>query len=119
VVLLRCIGALEMSLIGGLLALQGAYRVAHQDRNGDRANPARYRGDPARDLGHALIVNIAAEAFAAIGSGDRIDADIEAARAQFEAGSRPEFDISCDITDGEGQVTGRLVARWTLKALRR
>lgn len=62
--------------------------------------------------------------YVAIARGDitataRIDADIEAARAQFEAGSRPEFDISCDITDGEGQVTGRLVARWTLKALRR
>ncbi len=48
-----------------------------------------------------------------------IDADIEKARAQFEAGERPEFDIVCDITDAGGVATGRLRARWTLKALRR
>lgn len=48
-----------------------------------------------------------------------IDADIDAARAQFESGERPEFDILCEITDAEGQSTSRLRARWTLKALRR
>lgn len=47
-----------------------------------------------------------------------LDADAAAAREQFDAGSRPEFDIACEITDGEGTVTSRLRARWTLKALR-
>jgi acyl-coenzyme A thioesterase PaaI-like protein len=62
--------------------------------------------------------------YVAIARGDvtataRIDGDIEAARATFDSGSRPEIDILCDITDGEGTVTGRLATRWTLKALKR
>lgn len=44
--------------------------------------------------------------------------DTAAARAQFEAGTRPEFDIVADVTDESDQVTSRLVARWTLKRLR-
>ena len=48
-----------------------------------------------------------------------LDADAAAARAEFESGSRPEFDVACEITDAEGTVTGRFRARWTLKALRR
>lgn len=47
-----------------------------------------------------------------------IDADVAAARAQFEAGQRPEFDIVAEITNAEGEVTGRMRARWTLKLLR-
>lgn len=47
-----------------------------------------------------------------------IDGDVAAARATFEAGQRPEFDIVADITNGEGVQTGRLRARWTLKRLR-
>ena len=47
-----------------------------------------------------------------------LEGDAAAARDQFDAGTRPEFDISCEITDGEGTVTGRFRARWTLKALR-
>ncbi len=62
--------------------------------------------------------------YLAIARGDltataRIDADVDAARAQFEAGERPEFDIVCDITDADGQATGILRARWTLNALKR
>lgn len=48
-----------------------------------------------------------------------LDADADAARAQFDAGTRPEFDIVADIANAQGVVTGRLRARWTLKALRR
>lgn len=39
------------------------------------------------------------------------------ARSAFEAGTRPEFDIVADITDGSGEVVSRLRARWTLKRL--
>lgn len=46
-----------------------------------------------------------------------IDADVAAARAQFDLGSRPEFDIVADITNSEGEPTGRLRALWTLKRL--
>ena len=61
--------------------------------------------------------------FLAIAKGDltataRIDADITSARASFEAGERPEFDIVASITSAEGVQTGRLRARWTLKRLR-
>ncbi len=47
-----------------------------------------------------------------------IDADVAEARAQFEAGQRPEFDIVAEITNEQGEVTGRMRARWTLKLLR-
>lgn len=47
-----------------------------------------------------------------------IDADVDACRATFEAGRRPEFDIVAEITDAEGVPTGRMRARWTLKLLR-
>lgn len=62
--------------------------------------------------------------YVAIARGDltataRIDADIAEARARFDAGERPEFDIACDITNEAGEVTGRLRARWTLKAITR
>lgn len=45
--------------------------------------------------------------------------DVAAARTDFEAGRRPEFDIVADITDAGGEVTGRLTARWTIKLLRK
>ena len=44
--------------------------------------------------------------------------DVAVARAEFEAGRRPEFDIVADITNAEGETTSRLTARWTLKAIR-
>ncbi|MHB1066772.1 MAG: DUF4442 domain-containing protein [Candidatus Nanopelagicales bacterium] len=47
-----------------------------------------------------------------------IQGDVAGARAQFEAGVRPEFDIVADVTDATGQVTSRLRARWTLKRLK-
>ena len=48
-----------------------------------------------------------------------LEGDAAAARTLFDAGTRPEFDVACEITDSEGTVTGRFRARWTLKALRR
>ncbi|MDQ5976052.1 MAG: hypothetical protein QG661_3261 [Actinomycetota bacterium] len=45
--------------------------------------------------------------------------DVAVARAEFEAGRRPEFDIVADITNTAGETTSRLTARWTLKAIRR
>jgi len=45
--------------------------------------------------------------------------DVAAARTDFEAGRRPEFDIVADITNAGGEVTGRLTARWTIKLLRK
>jgi len=61
--------------------------------------------------------------FLSIARGDltataRIDADVLAARADFEAGQRPEFDILATLTDQGGVDTGRLRARWTLKRLK-
>lgn len=47
-----------------------------------------------------------------------IQGDVADARAQFEAGTRPEFDVVADVTDEAGQVTSRLRARWTLKRLK-
>ena len=44
-----------------------------------------------------------------------IDADQAAVRAQFEAGTRPEFDVVAEITNGKDEVTGRCRTRWTLK----
>ncbi|MFZ9987522.1 MAG: DUF4442 domain-containing protein [Candidatus Nanopelagicales bacterium] len=62
--------------------------------------------------------------YLAIARGDitataRIDGDIAAARRIFDDGARPEIDISCELTDEAGAVTGRLATRWTLKALKR
>jgi len=62
--------------------------------------------------------------YLAIARGDvtavaQIDGDIAAARAIFDDGARPEIDITCELTDGAGTVTGRLATRWTLKALKR
>lgn len=62
--------------------------------------------------------------YLAIARGDitavaQIDGDAAAARAIFDDGARPEIDISCELTDGAGTVTGRLTTRWTLKALKR
>lgn len=48
-----------------------------------------------------------------------LEGDPVAAREQFDSGTRPEFDVACEITDGDGTVTGRFRARWTLKALHR
>jgi acyl-coenzyme A thioesterase PaaI-like protein len=45
--------------------------------------------------------------------------DVAAVREQFEAGTRPEFDIVADIANADGQVTARLRARWTVKLLRK
>lgn len=45
--------------------------------------------------------------------------DVGVARAEFEAGRRPEFDIVADITNAAGELTGRLTARWTIKVLRK
>lgn len=61
--------------------------------------------------------------YLAIARGDvtataHIEADIDQARAAFDSGQRPEFDIACDLTDEQGKQTGHLRARWTLKALR-
>lgn len=44
-----------------------------------------------------------------------IDADVTAARSQFDGGQRPEFDIVAAITASDGVQTGQLRARWTLK----
>lgn len=47
-----------------------------------------------------------------------LEGNADEARATFEAGSRPEFDIVCDIANADGVVTSRLRARWTLKPLK-
>ena len=70
-----------------------------------------------------LLPTTATMDYVAIARGDltataRLDADADAARAQFDAGTRPEFDIVCEIADAEGTITGTLRVRWTLKALR-
>jgi acyl-coenzyme A thioesterase PaaI-like protein len=62
--------------------------------------------------------------YLAIARGDitavaRVDGDIEAARRTFDEGTRPEVEITCELTDGAGTVTGRLSTHWTLKALKR
>jgi hypothetical protein len=62
--------------------------------------------------------------YLAIARGDvtaiaRVNGDIDAARATFDTGSRPEIEISCEITDSAGTITGRVVTRWTLKALKK
>ena len=71
-----------------------------------------------------LLPTTATMDYIAIARGDltataRLDGDAEAARAQFDAGTRPEFDIVCEIADAAGTITGRFRARWTLKAQRR
>lgn len=48
----------------------------------------------------------------------RITDDVDAARDLFASGVRPEFEIVADLTNPAGEVTGRLVTRWTLKKLR-
>jgi acyl-coenzyme A thioesterase PaaI-like protein len=48
----------------------------------------------------------------------RITDDVAEARQIFESGVRPEFEIVADLTNSAGDVTGRLVTRWTLKKLR-
>lgn len=70
-----------------------------------------------------LLPTTATMDYIAIARGDLtatawLEGDAEAARAQFDAGTRPEFDIVCEIADAGGTVTGRFRARWTLKALR-
>lgn len=76
-------------------------------------------------LDRALLLPITATMdFLSIAKGDLtatayLEADADAARTQFDEGTRPEFDIVADITNAEGTVTGRLRARWTLKAIRR
>lgn len=75
-------------------------------------------------LDRAILLPVTATMdYLAIARGDvtataRIDGDIAAARSTFDSGSRPEIEISCEITDAEGTVTGRVVTRWTLKALK-
>ena len=71
-----------------------------------------------------LLPTTATMDYIAIARGDLtatawLEGDAEAARAQFDAGTRPEFDIACEIADTEGTITGRFRARWTLKAQRR
>jgi len=70
-----------------------------------------------------LLPTTATMDYVAIARGDltataRLDADADAARAQFDAGTRPEFDIVCEIANADGAITGTLRVRWTLKALR-
>ena len=71
-----------------------------------------------------LLPTTATMDYIAIARGDLtatawLEGDAEAARAQFDAGTRPEFDIVCEIADADGTITGRFRARWTLKAQRR
>lgn len=70
-----------------------------------------------------LLPKSASMEFLTIARGDLtatayIDADVAAAREQFESGSRPEFDIVADIANDEGVATGRMRAVWTLKLIR-
>lgn len=70
-----------------------------------------------------LLPMTAGMEFLSIAKGDltataSMTGDADAARAMFDAGGRPEFEVIADITDAEGTVTGRLRTRWTLKALR-
>lgn len=75
-------------------------------------------------LDHAILLPVTATIdYLKVAKGDltataRFEADPAEARAAFEAGTRPEFDIVADITDGSGEVVSRLRARWTLKRLR-
>ncbi len=60
--------------------------------------------------------------YVAIARGDitavaRVEGNIDVARQTFDGGSRPEIDITCELTDAAGTVTARLATRWTLKAL--
>jgi acyl-coenzyme A thioesterase PaaI-like protein len=62
--------------------------------------------------------------YLAIARGDitataRIEGDIDEARRIFDSGARPEITIGCEITDAVGTITGRVAARWTLKALKK
>jgi acyl-coenzyme A thioesterase PaaI-like protein len=76
-------------------------------------------------LDRAVLLPVTAEMdYVAIARGDvtataRIDDDVAAARATFDAGERPEVEINSEITDAAGTVTGRVRTRWTLKALRK
>lgn len=72
-------------------------------------------------LDRAVLVPITATIdFLSIARGDltataTLSADASAVREQFEAGTRPEFDIAVVIENTDGQQTGRMTARWTLK----
>lgn len=39
-------------------------------------------------------------------------------RAKFASGTRPEFEITAEITNSENKVTGRVATVWTLKPLK-
>lgn len=70
-----------------------------------------------------LVPTTATIDFLSIARGDltataSLSADPSAVRAQFDAGTRPEFDITVVITNSDGQQTGRMTARWTLKRLK-
>ena len=45
------------------------------------------------------------------------EADLEQARRTYASGTRPEFDISAEVRDASGTVTGRFRSTWTLKRL--
>lgn len=62
--------------------------------------------------------------YLAIARGDitataQVEGDIDEARRIFDAGSRPEIAITCEVTDESGATTGRVSTRWTLKALKK
>ena len=62
--------------------------------------------------------------FMSIARGDltaraQIEADVAQARASFDSGVRPEFDILATITTADGVQSGQVRARWTLKRLNR
>ena len=47
-----------------------------------------------------------------------LDADTEAAvRATLDAGTRPEFEIPAELTAADGEVTGHVRSRWTMRRL--
>lgn len=67
-----------------------------------------------------LVPTTATIDFLSIAKGDltataTLNGDPSAVRAQFESGTRPEFDITVVIANADGQQTGRMTARWTLK----
>lgn len=74
-------------------------------------------------LDRAVLLPITATIdFLSVAKGDltataTIEADVAQARADFDAGQRPEFDIVASITDAAGNQTGRMRARWTLKRI--
>lgn len=45
------------------------------------------------------------------------EADLEQARRSYASGIRPEFDITAEVCDASGTVTGRFRSTWTLKRL--